>query len=93
MHYFTIGYSRTVHQDETSQRKGFSEFCDGHFLTLLFPGIVDTFPPTFATSPPAPFDTNLPPVTIEDLERLKNALPTLWVNLGLPNNLKVHLFL
>ena len=93
MHYFTIGYSRTVHQDETSQRKGFSEFCDGHFLTLLFPGIVDTFPPTFATSHPAPFDTNLPPVTIEDLERLKNALPTLWVNLGLPNNLKVHLFL
>lgn len=78
-----------MHQDETSKRKAFSETCEGHFLTLLFPGIVEQFPPSFATSPPTPFDTNLPPVTLEDLERLKQALPSLWTSLQLPNNLKV----
>lgn len=78
-----------MHQDEAVKRKGFTEACEGHFLTLLFPGIVEQFSPSFATSPPSPFDTNLPPVTIEDLERLKNALPTLWATLQLPNNIRV----
>ncbi|XP_057371182.1 LOW QUALITY PROTEIN: RB1-inducible coiled-coil protein 1-like [Daphnia carinata] len=82
------GYARIVHQDEASLRKSFIETCDGHFLTQLFPGIVEQFSPSFATSPPSPFDTNLPPVSVDDLERLKNALPTLWARLQLPGNLK-----
>lgn len=90
---FSEGHSRAVHQDEIFQRKAFSEECDGHFLTLLFPGVVEHFPPSFATSPPTPFDTNLPPVSLEDLERLKQALPSLWDSLKLPNNLKVFIFI
>lgn len=82
------GYARIVHQDEASLRKSFIETCEGHFLTQLFPGIVEQFSPSFATSPPSPFDTNLPPVSVDDLERLKNALPTLWARLQLPGNLK-----
>jgi hypothetical protein len=88
-----VGYSSTVHKDETSLRKSFCESCEGHFVTQLFPGIVEQFTPSFATSPPAPFDANLPSVTIEDLERLKNALPTLWEKLKLPNNIKVIKFI
>jgi len=88
--YFTIsGHSATVHQGESVLRKHFGEFCEGHFLTLLFPGVIDNFPPSFATSPPPPFDTNLPQISSEDLERLKNILPTLWAQLDLPKNLKV----
>jgi RB1-inducible coiled-coil protein 1 len=82
------GYSATVHQDESSLRKSFIESCEGHFLTQLFPGILEQFTPSFATSPPSPFDVNLPSVSIDDLERLKNALPTLWDKLKLPNNIK-----
>ncbi|XP_046438218.1 RB1-inducible coiled-coil protein 1-like isoform X2 [Daphnia pulex] len=82
------GYSATVHQDEASLRKSFIESCEGHFLTQLFPGILEQFTPSFATSPPSPFDVNIPSVSIDDLERLKNALPTLWDKLKLPNNIK-----
>ncbi|KZS15636.1 RB1-inducible coiled-coil protein [Daphnia magna] len=57
------GYARIVNQDEASLRKSFIETCEGHFLTQLFPGIVEQFSPSFATSPPSPFDTNLPPVS------------------------------
>lgn len=56
---------------------------------LLFPGLVDQFPPAFATSPPPVFDADLPAVEIDDLRRLKNALPSLWSSLDLPDNLQV----
>lgn len=78
----------TVYQGEIAVRKAFGEFCEGHFLTLLFPSIVDQLPPPFATNPPAPFDTSLPSITHDDLEQLKNALPSLWERLDLPKNLK-----
>lgn len=87
------GHSLSVHNGEIAQRKTFSESCEGHFLALLFPGIVDQFSPSFATCSPPAFDTNLPPVTIEDLEKLKQALPSLWSTLKLPENLKVAILI
>lgn len=87
--YKQTGHSQTLHQNEVALRKTFSVSCEGHFLTLLFPGMSDAFTPSFATSPPSPFDTNLPAITVEDLERLKNALPSLWTSLKLPEDLHV----
>lgn len=43
-------------------------------MNALFPGMVDV-PPAFATEPPAPFDTKLPKVKEEDVERLKKEVP------------------
>lgn len=83
------GHSAEVHQGEIAIRKTFCQSCEGHFLTLLFPGVVDNFTPSFATSTPASFDTNLPNITAEDLETLKDSLPSLWDRLNLPTNLKV----
>ena len=83
------GNCMTLYQEETVLRKSFNQTCDGHFLSLLFPAMVDQFPPAFATVPPPAFDTALPPITVDDLESLKNALPSLWNALQLPDNLKV----
>lgn len=43
-------------------------------MNALFPGMAD-IPPAFATEPPALFDTKLPKVKEEDVERLKKEVP------------------
>lgn len=74
----------TIHNEEMTRRKDFQAQFDGHFLNTLFPGMED-LPPSFATQAPSIFDSNLPKITIEDLEELKNQLPELSENIALPD--------
>lgn len=63
-----------------TRRKKFCDLFEGHFLNALFPGMTDV-PPPFATEPPAIFDTKLPKVNEEDVERLKKEVPDFTDNL------------
>ncbi|KAJ8961272.1 hypothetical protein NQ318_008957 [Aromia moschata] len=64
----------TIHNEEVTRRKEFQAQYEGHFLNSLFPGMGD-LPPSFATQAPAIFDSNLPKITEEDVERLRRELP------------------
>lgn len=77
-------YLLTIHNDEVARRKDFQLQFDGHFLNSLFPGL-DDLPPAFATEAPSIFDSSLPKLTIEDLERLKSELPELTQNVSVPD--------
>ncbi|KAK8759858.1 hypothetical protein V5799_028873 [Amblyomma americanum] len=63
-----------LHQNEVQARRDFNSQFSKHFLHALFPGM-DDLPPPFATRNPRSFDDNLPPLSPEDLEVLRNALP------------------
>lgn len=63
-----------LHHNEVQARRDFNNEFSKHFLHALFPGM-DDLPPSFATRNPRLFDENLPPLALEDLEVLRNALP------------------
>ncbi|XP_063236188.1 RB1-inducible coiled-coil protein 1 [Bacillus rossius redtenbacheri] len=69
-----------VHNEEVARRTEFKTRFEGHFLNSLFPGMED-LPPPFATQAPAPFDSRLPKLTMEDFENLKQELPKLSFSL------------
>lgn len=75
----------TIHNEEVTKRKEFQCQFDGHFLNSLFPGMED-LPPSFATQAPSLFDSGLPKITEEDLDRLKKELPDLADNLNIPDS-------
>lgn len=74
----------TIHNEEVARRKEFQAQFEGHFLNSLFPGLGD-LPPSFATQAPSLFDTSLPKITEEDVERLKRVLPDLVDHLNVPD--------
>lgn len=67
-----------------TRRKEFQAQFEGHFLTSLFPGMED-LPPSFATQAPSMFDSTLPKITVDDVDRLKKELPDLADNLNVPD--------
>lgn len=77
----------TIHNEEVARRKEFQSQFEGHFLTSLFPGM-DDLPPSFATQAPSLFDTKLPKITEEHIERLRKhlcQLPDLAEHLNVPD--------
>ncbi|KRT86076.1 hypothetical protein AMK59_2, partial [Oryctes borbonicus] len=74
----------TIHNNEVTRRKEFQTQFEGHFLNSLFPGM-DDLPPTFATQAPSVFDSNLPVISSEDLETLRDALPEMVEKLAVPD--------
>lgn len=72
-----------ITSEEVSRRKRFQEQFEGHFLDKLFPGLEDV-PPTYATQAPESFDDNLPRLTYEDVEVLKQYLPELELSISIP---------
>ncbi|XP_018567229.1 RB1-inducible coiled-coil protein 1 isoform X2 [Anoplophora glabripennis] len=74
----------TIHNEEVTRRKEFQAQFEGHFLTSLFPGMED-LPPSFATQAPSMFDSSLPKITVDDVDRLKKELPDLADNLNIPD--------
>ncbi|KAL1124093.1 hypothetical protein AAG570_001863, partial [Ranatra chinensis] len=73
-----------VHSEEVARRKHFQSQFEGHFLSTLFPGLEDS-PPPFATQAPQLFDSNLPKLSVEDIESLRNKLPDLALSLSIPD--------
>ncbi|CAH1965748.1 unnamed protein product [Acanthoscelides obtectus] len=82
----------TIHNEEMTRRKDFQAQFEGHFLSALFPGM-DDLPPSFATQPPSIFDSALPTITQEDIERLKKEVPDLADNLIIPDTSAITNFL
>ncbi|KAK3908461.1 RB1-inducible coiled-coil protein 1 [Frankliniella fusca] len=74
---------QAVHSEEITRRRDFQSKFEGHFLNTLFPGMEDC-PPPFATQAPAPFDSMLPKLSREDVEKLKTDVPNLAMSLTLP---------
>lgn len=74
----------TIHNEEITRRKEFQLNFESHFLSSLFPGMED-LPPAFATEAPCIFDSNLPKLTLEDIELLKQELPELVENINIPD--------
>lgn len=74
----------TIHNDEVTRRKEFQTQFEGHFLNSLFPGMED-LPPSFATQAPSIFDSKLPKITTDDVERLKTQLPDLTKSISVPD--------
>ncbi|XP_075213216.1 autophagy-related 17 isoform X2 [Lycorma delicatula] len=74
-----------IHSEEVARRKTFQEQFEGSsFLKDLFPGLEDT-PPPFATQAPALFDSKLPKLSLEDIDRLRSELPDLALSLSVPD--------
>lgn len=63
--------SRDLYENEMTARKAFDSKLGQHFLINLFPGLIRSYPPSFATVQPDPFDTKLPRVTAADIEYLQ----------------------
>lgn len=77
-----------LHQLEVQARKDFNSQFSKHFLHALFPGM-DDLPPPFATRNPRSFDENLPPLSAEDLEVLRKALPEMSELLQPPDTVEL----
>lgn len=77
-----------LHQLEVQARKDFNSQFSKHFLHALFPGM-DDLPPPFATRNPRSFDDNLPPLSAEDLEVLRKALPEMSELLQAPDTVEL----
>ncbi|XP_003707810.1 autophagy-related 17 isoform X1 [Megachile rotundata] len=74
----------TVHSEELARRREFQSKFGGHFLNTLFPGLEDT-PPPFATQAPSVFDSDLPKLTVNDMESLRSQLPDLALTVSSPD--------
>ncbi|XP_026289060.1 RB1-inducible coiled-coil protein 1 isoform X1 [Frankliniella occidentalis] len=74
---------QAVHSEESSRRRDFQSKFEGHFLNTLFPGMEDC-PPPFATQAPTPFDSMLPKLSREDVDKLKIDVPNLAMSLTVP---------
>jgi RB1-inducible coiled-coil protein 1 len=79
-----VSEMQSLYNQELNKRREFHEKFEGHFLNELFTGLEDV-PPPFATKLPSQFDINLPNLTIDDLEYLKNQLRNLNFNSSLEN--------
>lgn len=66
--------SQELYENEMSTRKNFESKLGTHFLSNLFPGLVRSYPPPFATIQPDPFDTKLPRITAADIQFLQSNL-------------------
>ncbi|XP_066593951.1 RB1-inducible coiled-coil protein 1 isoform X1 [Prorops nasuta] len=73
-----------IHSEELSRRREFDEKFQNHFLTTMFPGLNDV-PPPFAIEAPSVFDTDLPQLTVKDIQLLKEELPELASALSIPD--------
>lgn len=79
--------SHKLYENEMSTRKAFDEKLGPHFLSSLFPGLTRSYPPSFATKQPDPFDTNLPRITAADIQYLQaNLTDELAKNLYIPRD-------
>lgn len=79
----------TIYNEEIARRKDFQAQIEGHFLSSLFPGMED-FPPSFATQAPSIFDSSLPKLTEDDVEKLRLELPDLAECLQIPDTSAVE---
>ncbi|KAK3089239.1 hypothetical protein FSP39_002034 [Pinctada imbricata] len=75
--------SRLIHTEEVKRREDFVRKVGHHFLQTLFSGFAD-FTSKFATEPPAPFDQNLPEITNDDVDMLRETVPELASILHVP---------
>lgn len=66
--------SQGLYENEMELRRSFDSKLGDHFLSALFPGLIRAHPPPFATSPPDPFDTELPRITAADIQHLQTSL-------------------
>ncbi|KAF6214202.1 hypothetical protein GE061_008941 [Apolygus lucorum] len=73
-----------VHSEEVARRKVFQSQFEGHFLSSLFRGLEDS-PPPFATQAPPLFDSELPKLTLDDIEKLRRDLPDLALSISVPD--------
>lgn len=80
-----------VHSEEVARRKDFQSSFEGHFLSSLFPGLEDS-PPPYATQAPQLFDSKLPKLAIEDIEKLRAELPDLTLSLSVPDLTSINQF-
>ncbi|XP_071802766.1 RB1-inducible coiled-coil protein 1-like [Asterias amurensis] len=76
--------SLASHQSEMVKRRNFASSMERHFLNVLFPGLVGEVPPTFATTQPEDFDTQLPEIKDADITSMREKLPELAHILKLP---------
>jgi len=73
-----------VHTEEVRNRQIFQEKLNKHFLSTMFPGM-DDIPPDFATVPPMKFDSVLPKISLQDLEKLRAEFPNIAESLSMPD--------
>lgn len=73
-----------VHSEEIRNRQIFQDKLNKHFLSTMFPGM-DDIPPDFATVPPPAFDTTLPKISLQDLEKLRADFPNIAESLSMPD--------
>lgn len=66
--------SQELYESEMDTRRNFESQLGSHFLSNLFPGLVRSYPPAFATVQPDPFDTKLPRITAADIQFLQSNL-------------------
>lgn len=73
------GDSYAVHENEMITRRSFTHKLNCHFLSTMFPGISDR-PPAFAINSPPQFDQQLPQLSAEHIQILKERVPELVEN-------------
>jgi RB1-inducible coiled-coil protein 1 len=79
--------SQELYESEMATRKEFDSKLGSHFLSNLFPGLTRSYPPSFATKQPDPFDTKLPRITAADIQYLQaNLSDELGANLFIPKD-------
>lgn len=66
-----VKISQELYENEMNARKCFDTKIGTHFLSGLFPGLARSYPPSFATVQPDPFDTKLPRITAADIQYLQ----------------------
>lgn len=81
--------SNSLYSEEIRDRQAFYTKFGKHFIQSLFHGLHDE-PSKFATNSPRSFDHNIPEVTIEDIEKLKKAVPELASSLIMPPKKKIY---
>lgn len=81
--------SNCIYSEEIQDRQAFYAKFGKHFIQSLFHGLHDE-PSKFATNYPRSFDHNIPEVTMQDIEKLKKAVPELASSLVMPPQKKIY---
>ncbi|KAK6179560.1 hypothetical protein SNE40_011889 [Patella caerulea] len=80
--------TKHLHTEEVKRRQSFQHEIGKHFLQSLFQGFED-LPPPYASEAPTEFDQNLPVITAQDVEMLRDAVPELQDIFKVPNDIPV----
>ncbi|XP_044742311.1 RB1-inducible coiled-coil protein 1 isoform X2 [Chrysoperla carnea] len=74
----------SIHSEELMRRTDFHAEFEEHFLNALFTGLTD-MPPPYATEPPPLFDCNLPLLSMEDIDMVKEKIPEIAEKIKIPD--------